>query len=279
MFDEMEAYLSNTTTPEHRAALVEAAELLVKAGINSHESDIERVLRMADQFTTEDNILDLYTILTNYLDSTIQSFGLTVSDEVPLNCLNHLLSGLLTIANHGDPEIILTLCQREESPEEIITDILDEVTVLSWSNFAPYVDQVSPALIRRIELIVSENLPPEEERKDLTLQRKRLGSLVDRFPDLMVMRVIREGTPLGAEVGVYLELLEEDLVELEAKPDELAREVAGILLASDQPSSELREMGSDLVEDLARDINFVTKTTLPMTKLLGEVIEVNREEA
>jgi hypothetical protein len=277
MFDELEQYLSVTTTPERRAQLIEAAKLLYEAGIRAHESDIERVLRMADQFTTDDNVQDLFSLLTNYSERTISSFGLYVSEVVPLGCQNHVLAGLLTIENYGDPEYLLGIAQREDTAEEKIIDILDAVTPLGWANFAPYIDQVSPALLQKIETSLVENLPDEEERPDLSLFRQRLKRHNDLVGEGTATAMIRNGVALGSKIEVFLEGAEESLIELEKTPEALANELVGILLATNLPNSELREMAKSVLEDFAYDINFVTKAHGFVIKQLANAIEVTRE--
>lgn len=277
MFDELEEYLSVTTTPERRAQLIEAAKLLYEAGVRAHESDIERVLRMSDQFTIDDNVQDLFSLLTNYSERTISSFGLYVSEVVPLGCQNHVLAGLLTIENYGDPEYLLGIAQREDTAEEKIMDILDAVTPLGWANFAPYIEQVSPALLQKIETSLVENLPSEEERPDLSLFRQRLKRHNDLVGEGIVTSMIRSGVPLGSSVETFLEGAEDSLIELEKTPETLAKELVGILLATNLPNSELRETAEALLEDFAYDINFVTKAHGFVIKQLANAIEVTRE--
>ncbi len=274
MFDELEEYLSHTTSPERASILMEAARLLFDAGVRAHESDIERVLRMADQFTTDDNIFDLFSLLTNYSERTIASFGLIISDEIPLGCQNHILSGLLTFENYGDPDFLLGILQKEEDIETKVSDLLDAVTPLNWANFAPYIDHVSDALLLRIEEVATENLPVEEERKDLSPFRDRLKRHTDKNGEGKAVELIRQGVTLGSAIETFLEEAEATLGDLEAQPDALAKELVGLALASGLPDNELRVMVSELVEDFARDINIVTKANDAAIKYLLNAIEV-----
>lgn len=271
MFDELDMYLGNITTPENRAAIMRSCEALEKAGVLSHESDIEQILRTADNHTTENNLLDVFSLLTEYLGFTIQQFGLTVEEGIPLSILCHILDGLLDIPNYGDAGAIHSALEQELDAETRLCDVFSIVSSLSWHNFTPYITQVSETLLPTIEESIRENILPEEPVKDIQFYRQRVNNLRTVDPDTLALSIIKEGfrlaTPLNALVGRF----HDDLDELENQPTSLAGAVLAILYVSDTPNDALIETGGDLLEEYAKDINVTTKAHTAFTRLLKEV--------
>lgn len=271
MFDELDFYLGSITTPENQRLLIRSCELLNQAGILSHESDIEQILRTADNHTTEDNLLDLFSLLTEYLIKTIEQFGLGIEDSVPIKALNHILDSLLILPNYGDPEAVLGALEEETGVEERICDIFSIVSSLRWHDFAPYITSVTDALLPRIAEVTEQNIPPEEPGEDISFYRERVQKLRRHNPNAFAHQIVREGfrlaTPLNALVGRF----HDDLDQVESKPKELADLVLNILYVSDTPSDAILSRGEELLEDYAKDINVTSKAHTAFLSLLKEV--------
>lgn len=271
MFDELDFYLGSITTPENQRLLIRSCELLNQAGILSHESDVEQILRTADNHTTEDNLLDLFSLLTEYLINTIEQFGLSIEDSVPLKALNHILDSLLILPNYGDPEAVLGALEEETGVEERVCDVFSIVSSLRWHDFAPYILSVTDALVPRISSVVEQNIPPEEPGEDISFYRERVQKLRRHNPQSFAHEVIREGfrlaTPLNTLVGRY----HDDLDAKEAKPNELAEMVLNLLYVSDTPEARVLSRGEELMEDYGKDINVTTKAHTAFLRLIKEV--------
>lgn len=271
MFDELDSYLGVITTPENQRLLITTCELLAQAGIISHESDIETILRTGDEHTTDDNLLDLFSLLTEYATNTIGKFGVVVDERMPLGILNKILEALMVIPDYGDPEMLLSILQSELSSVEKLCDVFSEVTSLSWGDFAPYVEDVQPAFLPRMEEVVEGNIPPEGASEDVELYRKRFSALRDYDPQSLSHTVIREGFRLKSPLSTLVGRFHDDLDEMASQPTVLADGVLSLLLISDTPDEQLLSMGEELLEDYAKDINVTTKAHGAFLKLLGEV--------
>ena len=123
MFDELDYYLGSITTPENRQVLMDACRLLEKAGILSHEADVEQILRTADQHENFSNLQDIFALLSEYMESTINQFGLQLTENIPVGALNQILDSLLILPDFGDPEAVLRVIEEEISVEEKVCDI------------------------------------------------------------------------------------------------------------------------------------------------------------
>tara|TARA_B100000929_G_scaffold275393_1_gene249274 strand:+ start:3209 stop:4033 length:825 start_codon:yes stop_codon:yes gene_type:complete len=271
MFDELDYYLGSITTPENQRLLIRSCELLNQAGILSHESDIEQILRTADNHTTEDNLLDLFSLLTEYLINTIEKFGLSVEDSVPIKALNHILDSLLILPNYGDPEAVLGAIEDETDVEERVCDIFSIVSSLRWHDFAPYITSVDEALLPRIASVTEQNIPPEEPGEDISFYRERVQRLREHNPDAFAHQIVREGFRLGTPLNTLIGRFHDDLDAAEAKADELAEKLLNIIYVSNTPSASVLSCGEELLEDYAKDINVTTKAHTAFLRLLKEV--------
>lgn len=271
MFDELDYYLGSITTPENRQVLMDACRLLEKAGILSHEADVEQILRTADQHENFSNLQDIFALLSEYMESTINQFGLQLTENIPVSALNQILDSLLILPDFGDPEAVLRVIEEEISVEEKVCDIFAIVNVLSWSDFAPYIMQVSPSLMARVVEVTDANLLPEEASEDVSKYRERFNAWRDMYPDTLALTIIREGfrlkTPLTTLVGRFNENLE----VLEGQPNALAETIIGLMVVSDLETSEFINMGGELLEDYAKDINVTTKAHAHFTQCLKEL--------
>lgn len=271
MFDELEFYLGSITTPENQRLLIRSCELLEKAGIHSHDSDVEQILRTVDDHTSDDNLLDIFTLLTEYLVSNIEEFGLRIDDAVPLQALNHILDSLLILPDYGDPEAVYAVIEQELTDTDKLCDIFSIVSSLRWHDFAPHIDDMSEALIPRITEVLQENIPPEEPLKDVSFYRDRVKRLRAHDPEAFSHSIIREGFRLGTPLETLVGRFHDDLDASERQPEVLANKILNILYVSDTPDDCVLAEAERLLEDYAKDINVTTKAHTALLRLLKEV--------
>lgn len=268
MFEEIELYLRSITTPENVEVIMKAKENIELAGIISHELDLETILRTADQHESEQNLLDIFAVMSSYVEKVINEFGLYVNEAIPLSILNHVLESLLLIADYGDPEGVLTILNSDSDPVEKICDIFATVHALQWHDFAPHVVKINESLLERIEEVCLVSLPVEQE-EDIDKYRNRVNRFRDRFQGSFAYIALSDGfslkTPLETLIGRY----NEELAELETKPDELTKAIMGLVVVSNVKDEDIQKEAFLMLEDLAKDINVVTKAT----PLLKELVE------
>lgn len=271
MFDELDLYLGNITTPENREAMMQTCFSLERAGIASHESDIEQILRTADDHSTENNLLDIFSLLSEYLSNTIEKFGLSVEESVPLSVLCRILDGLLNIPEYGDPESLLKTLEQDVDDETRLCDVFSIVSSLSWYNFTPYITRVSDNLLPKMEEEINKNVQPEEDNVDVRLYRDRVNRLRRHNPDTLALTIIQEGFRLATPLHTLLGRFHDELADVEDRPETLANYLIAILYVSDTPSEKMVEKGSELLEEYAKDINVTTKAHTAFTRVLKEV--------
>lgn len=271
MFDELHSYLGGITTPENQSVLIDACTLLTKAGVRSHEADVEQILRTSDDHEHFHNLQDLFTALDDYLNRTIAQFGLEVSETVPLNALNQILDSLLILSDFGDPEALLNILHSELNVEDKLCDIFAVVNVLSWGDFAPYIDRVSPSLMDRLENVIEGNCLPEAQSVDLSEHRARYTAWRELFADSLALTIVREGFRLNSPLSSLLGRFNEEIETVAASPTKLAEALVSVLVVSDVPKGDYIKMGEALLEDYAQDINVVTKTHGALIRCLKEL--------
>lgn len=270
MLERLHSYLGDITTPENQTTLTDACRLLENSGIHSHYIDLEAIFGALDNYETETNLQDIYSLLVEYVETAIREFGLHLQEGIALPALNQIFQCLLTIPNFGDPDAILLILEKEVGVEEKVCDIFELVSPLKWYDFAPYITYVNPALLERVDGVVSANLPPEEERVDVSKYRDRWVSFKSTRMAPVAENLIYQGYRLGSDLDELLEGCADRLGELENSPPELAHEVVGILLISNTANSALAQKASELLEIYAKDVNVVTKASATVSTILQE---------
>lgn len=272
METELLDYLGDITTPENQKTLGRAASLLSALGTNAHYDDIDRILQTVEVQETQQNLLDLFTLLTVYSGNVIQSFGIEVSEELPLHLLNEILEAFTILPNYGDPEHLLTILEgvEEVGAEETLCELLEVMSPKEWHVFAPYVENVSDAFLERLREVCGERLPPEEEKVDISPQRDRLLNLGAIHTRILAMEWLRQGGHFNTSLDTLIIQHEEDLGVIK-RPAELALELVGLMLVSDVPFSSYQETIKDLLDDLVEDPFEITKIYNESLTLLKEI--------
>lgn len=277
MDEELYDYLGGVTTPENQQVLIKASTLLVEIGIVTHQDDIARILQTAESQEHHQNVLDLYTLLTEYGFNVLRQFGVELEESIPLNVLNEILEGIIILPNYGDPEALLTVAEsvEETGPEETFCELLEVVTPRFWFELVPFISYVSDDLITRVKEGATLRSLPEEQRPDLSDRRALYNRLLQHKEMQIARQWLADGgrflTPLSVLLDTYLESIESDIEKTRRKDEVIAESLVGMLVVSDTPISEMASAAKTLVEDFTDDPILITKTYTTLNKLLKEV--------
>jgi hypothetical protein len=271
MYDEFQRYLEIATTPENAETCLSTCKLLEQFGILNHSFDINQMLSTIDRYPTEDNLTDFYTLLQEYAASTLLEFGIVVDSNMPLSRLNAVLEAMYTLPNYGDPDALLIVLEQERSPEEQFCDLLGILTPYSWQDFIDSIKMVNPALLERLSTVLTENRPIELQPPEYNLERLRFLIVKDLTQPVIAMQAVQNGTLLKTPILQLLNGYTEAFLSINTQPEALASELLGLLALSDTPVIDYITLASDLLENLAKDINVTTKALSHFKRLYTEL--------
>lgn len=270
MFDELRIFLQNITTPENTQNIINACEILSQAGYISHDSEIDTVLSNIKSSDSNKVLQDLYAVTEDFLLDAVNTYGIIVTEETNIQILTKILEGLLILEDYGDPETLVNYLNQEISSEEILCEVLGEVTSLYTEHFLPHIQSVDVELIDNSKRYMEERLE-ESEAKDLTLQRDRFKKFRAIYNDSFAEHALREGCTLAMPLDTLILNFNEQLSLLENNPEKLAYEILSLYLISENDNTNIMGLVGEILEDYAKDINTVTKARDFLTKALSRV--------
>lgn len=272
MFEELKAFLLATATPEYTDTAMATCELLTRAGLFSHEEGLLRLIAVSEDIDHSQMIMNIDYTLRDYLDEVLAMFSVAMAEETPLPYLNGAVEALLALPNYGDPQSVLSLLQTDQSEEEILCALLGLASDYHADDYLLYVQQHSPSLLTQIEGVANSLLIETTVEVDQQPTRQRLKRFVALHPGTMVDQAIRDGKALGSDFAELIEDYRDELDGLSRKPDALAMELVGFMLATSLPDAELREALTDELEDVVESINVITKVSQFINRYLAEVL-------
>lgn len=270
MFSELEDYIRNITTPENLDIMKQSYSLLNKAGWLSHQVDMEPILNSADKNITDNNLLAIHNLLFEYMEESINQFGVQLADGIDLHNLNPILAGLLHFADYGDPDAILSIMEIEQSAEEKLCDMLGLVSKQNSHYFDPLITQVDDGLITAIQIKANENMPAEDVRADIAPYRKRFDPFKKLYVNTIGEQAIQNGFGFGTPIDRLVHHYNDQLIELEKHPQQLAIAIVSLVLVSGLESQKLMDQANSILDDYSAGIDQTTKAHTQLVSLLKE---------
>lgn len=270
MFEELKALLEKIVGPESTQNIITACELLSTAGYISHETALDNLLVSIDDVDNQELLDLIVAIVDEYLTTALKEFGMTVGEETKLRIKHQCLFGLITIEKYGDPYTLLNFLQQEVTPEEIISDILGEITSLGSAVFLPEIKTFDPEILNSIAVYLEKEVE-EDEVTDVSLQRTRFSKFNRVYENSIAAQLVNNGQQLGSDFDQLIISNSDKLSELENNPKELAAELLGLFTISNKDNTNIMGLLGEVLEDYARNINVVSKARDYLVKYMKEL--------
>lgn len=201
-------YIENKFINEMKVLILDAFSLMEDFGINFYEDKYVELINRYEAMSDD----DIYTIFNSYIVKDIveiiEAHGIKVDSEgePSLSDLLEVTHGLLLLANLEDYSYVRYRVYTEQSPRNVLIDLLERYTLLSRVRLMEVIGDVKEALV---ESLKSLTVDTEEE------------STIDMKHHKHVSRFFKyiEGTPCLAstlkEKGFDISLTLEELVNLQ----------------------------------------------------------------
>ena len=259
MDDLLTEYLTDACTMERKSVLLDACSVLESLGINDHYDYIDHAITNAQDGLSEITIGTIESILyTKYVEA-VNSYGITLVDDVPLDVMVHLCWGLSVIENWAEPQMIYEAIDASLTPIDALSDILGLLCEEGCEEWFTYLLSVKPSLIDRIK----ETIAPAFIAGDVTDGEAELAAIkVGRFncffknPSLPVL----SSTLLHMDwrIGLSLDTIKPStLTEIGQLSDTTAAAsaVLGFVALSDVLDADIEKGATYLLDMVYDDVN------------------------
>lgn len=263
MFDELDAYLDLVATPEQKDLCLDACRTLLWVGEERHVEPIDDELVVAGSVEGDPLTNIMQGILLPLYVRVLNEYGVLFTGEITLPIAVDMLKGLLLLDNYDNPEAILTLCQTDESHEEIFAELLVLGGRYHSDDYLQYIREVSPDLLKRIEDNASSVKVPntsdlEPSAADVAAARRRLESFTAN--NAVGAAYLKERMDEGMRLGMPLHLtligqLDHLHQVAEQKPDDAAVCLVTLLLAATMPRAEMETVIDQFASHTFTEIN------------------------
>ena len=270
MYEELEEYLNNITTPENVIVCQKAFETLERANAFSFQTDLDTVLSSGDNFPNATNLEDIFGIFEENIDLKLTEYGVGFVPETPLETRCEALDALLVIPEYGDPTPLVKIAETDDDASSKLSDMLAVVSPYPSHSFEDCLDYISPTLIIAMGQQASDNLDPDGPSQDLDFIRERFTRFRQAYPDTLGQKVIEDGMGLGVSVGMLLTRHDTDLDAFDKDPKGLAKNALSLVLISDTSDDDVYKATQDLLENYADNLNVTTKAHDALLALKNE---------
>lgn len=273
MLNDLEVYLNTSTTPELRDLILEAAEVLLTAGVDNHLFLMRNALDEADALGDFDVVnTSIVGTLIPLLHHHLREFGIKVVEETDLPTALSMFKAVLAIEEWADPQTLNAMALVDEDPETVLADILEVVGDLTSSDYLMVLESVSDNLITRIVEITDRPAEPEDvDHSAIDTAKARLKELFVRAPygeDSHFIHALAEGLHLGRDFHTTIEPYLPELID--GPVVGLAQELVGFALASSLPREEIIPALDALKEHFNLNVVDLMQLDSQIRTLLGD---------
>ncbi|HWT39865.1 MAG TPA: hypothetical protein VN081_01135 [Dongiaceae bacterium] len=271
MFENLDAYLANVTTPDLRATLMDACEFLVTLGVEGHSFAIDQELAMAGNGDTQITVHSIYSVVTETVRAIMDRMGVITKNDQPLHRLLDALKALEGLTNYDDQATVAQLLDENQDPEEALGAVLALLGTHKPHDYVELFAEVSEDLLIRLKTLNSaeESYDLLPSRENVELARSRFKRFLVRHKNTLIEAKIRDGARIGVPVDDLIDQIGDPIHDLSGKDFGIV--IAGAYAASNTPTENLQEAARREVTKFSTDISFITQANLAITQALLEV--------
>ena len=264
MYQDLKLLLEAKASPERSKIILDAAHTLDDAGLENHRVELQQLVYDHDDIEPFEVMDRVDSILLSGLLSCINNFSV-YAEGLDVAKTSAILSGILLLSTYDDTETVLSICESDDNPEVQLADLLELVTVYTSQDFIEEINQVSPRLIQRLIRIMNQQSSYEETGSDNESIKKPIRERLRTFTNgsnYIINEKIDEGLPLAQKSDLLVERYIDEIEGL--RPDRVAEEMVGILLASDLEKDAVKDRASHYFEHYFSDANFIFEANVAL---------------
>lgn len=279
MSEEFNKIMLRFTTPENAEILNQAYDLLTDLNSTEHQSAINSTFMIADDLDGPSILTSVDAILFDELEHYLEQHQVFTNVE-RIEQLFPFVYTLATFDSYGDPVTIMDIIKANDTPEDVLIDLLPLFDIVDQDEYRGYLESVGPELIDKMtqimefrsDALIAEGFLDEGDGLLVTMDiiRTRVRAYVAANPGSLIASIIADGYPLGLSIDDYLKDSKAFLLTLSAS--ELITQLTGVVLASDVVDDRIVITIKQLTEQLLSGVDN------DKLSLINSIIETAKNE-
>lgn len=235
MLENLQKYLSNSTTPEMTDLIVEAHSLFDRIALEGYERDFEELLAM-DGNVDGGAVIDEVIGLTNDIQVMIlREHGIIINDSADIQFANKLIRAVMDVQNTDDMDAIHRILESDLTILEAFAECMALVSDLEVEEVLLNVEFVSQSFLTalvELEPEEEEDTTDPEEASLIAACRGKMMRFLDYVKDtpLLAKEAFENNLPLALPYRSYAEAIAPAFATL--TPDLAAKNLYLLALAS-----------------------------------------------
>lgn len=231
MFDELDFFLSQRTNEYRAGFLVEAVQKCFDVRGTSIIDAVTDLVHGLVDTPTDDALERITHFVLDNLDASLKEFSVIITDEglvgeqIPL--LTEIVDTLLIADRYEDPEALIAIIDAGESPEDMLAEIVSEISGPAAELTLDVVESVQPELFDRIVLENTKRIASLEALQPVDTSVEKRRAVIERVKHSE--HYDRQG-PVESKIAISGLFNQEPLTIIQSLGDALD-EVRGELLA------------------------------------------------
>lgn len=272
MLEILSNYLSESATPELKAAIERAYETLERLQADEAYQIQLNELFMQDA-QQEDTLGAIRLLFYRVQREYLQMFSVQVNEDADLDFCTDLLEGLQDLADCDSEDEMRQICNQPLGSCEIFAELMTLVTSLSAEDVLVNVTSVSNSLIQTVLYqldtrgmvhAIERQEPSDVEREQVALLLRFTAGL--QKPRIKIVELIESGLRLGYDFKVYVDHIGRDLEVMSAA--DAANELVGMALVSNDAYLKPQESIRSILEQYVADPNTIVKIDSAVTQIV-----------
>lgn len=276
MFEKLEVFLDNVSSPGFKGDVLAALLIMQRYGFMNAWSEISQLLDTSNDIPADKLVIDIDTIIQTGLNVILENHQINM--DSPIGIKIDVLEGLKTLQDYEDSTTVLQHCDADSDPVQTLCDLLAIVTDKTWADFSDAITYVSKALIVRLgDLHREQDENKEHEAPTPGIEPTRKEAIKKHFykylTSLPKKAVMEDMTMIGTPIDMLIERYRDTLNEYEPlAAKQTAIDLVGLSLISDVSMTDFVRQTKDLIEGIYSDVNFITKVDSEMDAVFKEVM-------
>lgn len=274
---DLSNYFRQNCTPEQSALLDYCIDSLRNIGLTEIDYGIAEVLSQLDQLDSSEVIQRVYEIIRTGQNMAMGELEISLDNTEDIRPTMDILNAIYYLEDSEESRRIIELIETGESPEDVLVDILTDITYLDESAVLSTVLDVKPAFIYRLEYLhesesVSVRFDPNRIPPPLDEKCKNIIKGMWQLKTFMPVRnyVMENKLNLPVKLESIQKIIWEQVKPAKNVESEewVARRLLEAAIVIGTPYINLKIVMKKLANDIFEDLFYTTKLSYEIDNLI-----------
>lgn len=167
-------YIQVTFQPELQKVIYNSFSILEMFGLKFYEDKYTSLIQRDDTLTSDDKRDRFMFLLKQDVNNIITEHGITMDTDadISLNDVNEIAHFLYIVQRLEDYSDVEYRLHSLDTPKNIVTDLIQNLSLMSKSRLLDIISSVSPNLIESLKQFIDDK-QPEEETETVDMKHRK----------------------------------------------------------------------------------------------------------